>query len=217
MNTDSLSRLGLFSNLEPQQLDVLKQYSAIRSYPKNTVIIHEDDDASSLYAIESGKVEVYLNNEDGREIIINELSAGDTFGELGLIDDAPRSASIRTTKASKMIVIQKSGFDEVLSNHPELGLHILKHLTKRVRALSYSIRSLALMDVYGRVARLFLDLAEEEGGVLVIQHKLTQQDIANRIGASREMVARIMKELIKGGYIRQQGGTLIINESLSQS
>lgn len=134
MDTDSLSRLGIFSNLEPQQLEVLKQYSAIRAYPKNTVLIHEGDEASSLYAIESGKVDVYLNNEDGREIIINELSAGDTFGELGLIDDAPRSASIRTTKASKMIVIQKRGFNEVLTSHPELGLHILKYLTKRVRA-----------------------------------------------------------------------------------
>ena len=217
MNTDSLARLAIFSNLEPQKLDVLKQYSAIRTYPKNTVIIHEGDEASTLYAIESGKVDVYLSNENGREIIINELSAGDTFGELALIDDAPRSASVRTTKASKMIVIQKSGFNELLSSHPELGVHILKYLTKLVRSLSYSIRSLALMDVYGRVARLFLDLADEEEGVLVIHHKLTQQDIANRIGASREMVARIMKDLIKGGFIHQKGGTLIINESLSQS
>jgi CRP/FNR family cyclic AMP-dependent transcriptional regulator len=185
-----------------------------RSYPKNAIVINEGDEANSLYIILDGEVKVFLSNEDGREIIINTQGAGDHFGELALLDNAPRSASVMTTMKSTLGVISKEDFCTVITRHPELALKLIRELTRRVRLLSDSVKTLALMDVYGRVAKTLLGMAEDMDGNLVIENRPTQQDIANRIGASREMVARIMKDLTTGNYISLEGRRLVINEKL---
>ncbi|MDH3934796.1 MAG: helix-turn-helix domain-containing protein, partial [Gammaproteobacteria bacterium] len=147
-------------------------------------------------------------------IIINAQFAGDHFGELALLDDAPRSASVITTEKSTIGVIAKEDFHKVLAKNTDLSLNLIRELTRRVRLLSDNVRSLALMDVYGRVAKILLDMAQEEDGIMVINKRPTQQDIANHIGASREMVARILKDLTTGNYITIDGRRLIINEKL---
>jgi len=209
-----LENIAIFSGLSRPELDILENHMITRTFRKNTVIINEGDQANSLYIILSGMVKVFLSNEGGKEIIINTLGEGDHFGELALLDDAPRSASVMTTEKSSLGTISKTDFVNVVSKHPELALKLIQELTRRVRLLSENVKTLALMDVYGRVAKTLLGMAKHEDGMLLIENRPTQQDIANRIGASREMVARIMKDLATGDYISIDGKRLIINEKL---
>jgi CRP/FNR family cyclic AMP-dependent transcriptional regulator len=148
----------------------------------------------------SGHVKVFLSDEQGREVQLNRLGPGEYFGEVTL-DGGPRSASVMALEETRCAVVRRAELLGLIERQPELALHMLRRLARRVRALSENVRSLALMDVYGRVARLLLELAVEEGGKLVVQDKLTHQDIASRVGASRDMIGRIMKDLAVGGYI----------------
>lgn len=209
-----LSKIDLFADMPEEDLQAVSNLAATRTYPKNTIIISEGDDSDSLYCVLSGKVKVYLSDDDGREIIINILGEGEYFGELALLDDAPRSASVMTLEETKLAVISKSAFENCLSKNPQLALHIIRELSKRMRNLTQNVKSLALMDVYGRVARTLLDMAEPTGDKLEIRQKLTQRDIASMVGASREMVSRILKDLSTGGYITIQNKTITINEKL---
>ncbi|MGD8567082.1 MAG: Crp/Fnr family transcriptional regulator [Gammaproteobacteria bacterium] len=209
-----LRNVSLFSDFSEAELQAISNVTAVRTYPKNTIIISEGDNSDSLYAILSGKVKVYLSDDEGREIIINIQGAGEYFGELALLDDAPRSASVMTLEETRLAVISKSAFEECLTKHPELGLRIIRELSARLRHLTQNVKSLALMDVYGRVARTLLDMAEPSGDKLEIRQKLTQRDIASMVGASREMVSRILKDLSTGGYITIQNKTITINEKL---
>jgi CRP/FNR family cyclic AMP-dependent transcriptional regulator len=212
-----LENIAIFSGLSQPELEILENHMITRTFRKNTVVINEGDEARSLYIILSGKVKVFLSNADGKEIIINTQGNGEHFGELALLDDAPRSASVMTTEKSLIGVISKTDFVNLLTKHPELALKLTRELTQWVRLLSDNVKTLALMDVYGRVAKTLLAMAESEDGHLVIDKRPTQQDIANRIGASREMVARIMKDLTIGNYISIDGKRLIINEKLPDS
>ncbi len=209
-----LEDVAIFSGLSQDDLELLEHHMVTRSFQKNTIIINEGDEASSFFIIIKGAVKVFLSNEEGKEIIINAQGAGDHFGELALLDDAPRSASVITTEKSTIGVIAKEDFHKVLAKNTDLSLNLIRELTRRVRLLSDNVRSLALMDVYGRVAKILLGMAQEEDGIMVINNRPTQQDIANHIGASREMVARILKDLTTGNYITIDGRRLIINEKL---
>jgi CRP/FNR family cyclic AMP-dependent transcriptional regulator len=210
-----LHRVELFQGLTQDELDTLGSASSSRSFPKNTVVIHENDPADSLFVIESGRVKVYCSDKNGKEFIMNTQGAGDYFGELALLDDSTRSASVRTVEKSTFCIIYKDDFNRMLEQHPKLARHLIRNLAQRVRKLTADVKSLALQDVYGRVANVLMDLSEERGdGSLYIPEKLTQQDIADRVGASREMVARILKDLTIGEYIRFEGRHIIINTRL---
>ena len=146
---------------------------------------------------------------------MNTLGPGDYFGELALLDDTTRSASVRTVEKSEFRIVMKEDFSGVLEAHPSITKQLISNLAGRVRKLTADVKSLALQDVYGRVANVLMDLAEERGyGTLFIPEKLTQQDIADRVGASREMVARILKDLTIGEYIRFEGRHIVINTRL---
>jgi len=177
----------------------------------------EGEDAISLYVRITGGVKVSMNNEEGKEIILNSLGPGEYFGEMALIDDQPRSASIVTIENSKFLIINKPAFHHILEQRPNIAIGLLKNLSKRIRSLSDNVKSLALMDVYGRLAKMLLNMAKEKDGRLIIEQKLTQQDIASRIGSSREMVARILKDLSNGGYISIESKRIIINEKLPKA
>jgi len=209
-----LEDVAIFSGLSQADLELLEHHMVKRSFQKNTIIINEGDEANSFFIIIEGAVKIFLSNEEGKEIIINAQGPGDHFGELALLDDAPRSASVITTEKSVIGVISKEDFHRVLANNTDLSLNLIRELTRRVRLLSDNVRTLALMDVYGRVAKILLDMARDENGKMVINNRPTQQDIANHIGASREMVARILKDLTIGNYITIDGKQLTINEKL---
>lgn len=209
-----LEKVRLFSGLNDEEIALLEQHAATRTYGANTIVINEGDEAVSLYVIVSGLVKVFLADEKGKEIVINIQGEGEYFGELALIDEAPRSASVMTMEKSRFMIIRRVDFRAVLEKHPRMATALMESLAGRVRLLSENVRSLALLDVYGRLAKTLLSLAEEQDGRLVIPQKLTQQEIASRIGSSREMVARILKDLTTGGYISIENRHIIINERL---
>jgi len=186
--------------LSDTELKAVSQRAVARTFPKNTVVVNEGDRTDSLYIVVSGRVKIYLSDEKGKEIVLNEAGPGEYFGEM-VLDEGPRSASVMTLEPTRFLIVPKEDFREFVAKSPEFSLHLVCKLIRRVRALTSNVKSLALMDVYGRVARMLLELAKERDGVRVIEGRPTQQEMASRIGASREMVNRILKDLSEGGYI----------------
>ena len=210
-----LEKIEIFTGLSQKELESLSQSVVLRAYPKNTVIINEGDLADSLYIIDSGRVKVYCSDKNGKEFIMNTLGVGDYFGELALLDDDKRSASVRTLEKSNFCIIYKDDFSRVLDEQPNIAKTLIRNLTRRVRKLTLDVKSLALQDVYGRVANVLNDLATlRDPSSSIITEKLTQQDIADRVGASREMVARILKDLTIGDYISFEGRQIVIHGKL---
>lgn len=195
--------------LPPPLLEQLGAVATTRAFAKHAIIVSEGDDTGSLFVILSGRVKVFVSDADGHEVQLNRLGPGEYFGEVTL-DGGPRSASVMALEETRCAVVRRGELAEMIERHPELALHIARKLARRVRALSESVKSLALMDVYGRVARLLLELAEEREGRLVIGEPLTHRDIASRVGASREMISRILSDLADGGYVRKEAGQLVI-------
>lgn len=209
-----LQNIPLFSMLEQKELDALSSHAVTKSYPKNSVIINEGDRTDSMYVIMSGRVKIVLTDENQKEVIIDIQHPGDYFGELALLDEAPRSASVKTMENSTFLIISKHQLQKCLREHPKIGIGLIRGLAQRLRATTDNVKSLALLDVYGRIARTLLQLAKEEDGRQVISDKLTHQDLAKMVGASREMVSRIMKDLADGGYIKTEGRKITIKEKL---
>jgi CRP/FNR family cyclic AMP-dependent transcriptional regulator len=199
--------------LSEAELKTVTQRALTRAFPKNTVVVTEGDRTDSLYIVVSGRVKVYVSDEKGKEIVLNEAGPGEYFGEL-VLDEGPRSASVMTLEPTRFLVVPKEDFKEFVASSPEFALHLIRKLIRRVRALTNDVKSLALMDVYGRVARMLLDLAVERDGTLVIEDRPTQQEMANRVGASREMVNKILKDLTEGGYIAVERERITIARTL---
>lgn len=210
-----LQKISLFQGLSSHDMAALFSHSVARTHKKNTVVIHEGDNSDSLYVILAGRVRVYLGDEEGKEVDLNILGAGEYFGELAAIDNFPRSASVITLEECRFSVVSKKEFDSCLTKNPQIAVRIIDELSTRFRSMTENVKSLALMDVYGRVARTLINLAaESDEGKLVIKQKLTQQDLANMVGASREMVSRILKDLTRGGYITVKNKYITIQEKL---
>ena len=191
-------------------LEEIASAATVRAFPRHAVIVTESDATDTIYVLLSGKARVYVSDEKGREVVLNQLGPGEYFGEITL-DGGPRSASVMALEECRCALIRRAELTAFIERNPGFALHAVKKLAHRVRELTESIRSLALMDVYGRVARLLLELAEEKNGVLVIDEPLTHKEIAARVGASREMISRIFSDLNDGGYLRKdEAGRLVI-------
>ena len=212
-----LNTFDLFNYLEQKEIDDVLSHVHHRNFRKKTQIVTEGDDSHSLYFLLEGKVKVYLNDKSGKEIIINTHVPGDFFGELGLVKSIPRTASVMTLEECKIGVMQEFDFKHCISNYPAFSIALIENLSTRLIEATETIRKLGLMDVYQRIAVTFLNLSEVRGDVRVIPEKLTQQNIASRVGASREMVARILKDLRTGGYITQEPHGITINRALPHS
>ncbi|MGD8907724.1 MAG: Crp/Fnr family transcriptional regulator [Chromatiales bacterium] len=209
-----IENISIFAGMAPADRALIEQRVVKRSFPKNTIVLSEGDSSDSLYLILSGKVKVFLNDENGKEAIINYQEAGEYFGELSLIDDSTRSASIMTVEKSTLAAITKQAFHQIMKENPDIAIHLLKDLVHRIRALTEEVKSLALSDVYGRLSKALLSMAVKRGDEWVIEEPFTQQELANRIGASREMVCRIFKDLVKGGYLTTGQKQTIIHKAL---
>jgi len=207
------SKFPSFLGMQDQELQSLSAHAKLQSFPRNKIVIHEGDHTDSVYVIHSGRVKVFLYGKNGKEIDLNVLGPGEYFGEM-VLDSGPRSASVMTLEAAQFFIIPQSVFREFVIKHPEFAMRLIKTLIFRTRGLLNNVRSLASLDVYGRVARLLLDLAVEEDDKLVILGKLTKQEIANRVGASREMISRVFKDLSTGGYIELAKDRITIAKTL---
>ena len=210
---NTLHNAALFHGLDVTVIKQLAEQVVVRQFPKNSVIVTQGDETDSLYVIMEGKVDVYLQNDKGKEIIINTLGENDSFGELAPLGGIPRQASIITTENSVLVVISRQIFMDTLLTKPAISMRIINRLISLIADLTEEVSSLALEDVYNRVVRVLYKHADEIGDKLVTE-KLTQQDIALRVGATREMVHRILKELKTGGYISIEGKHITIEKKL---
>jgi CRP/FNR family cyclic AMP-dependent transcriptional regulator len=199
-------------------LVAVARHGGTRSFAANTVLIHEGDESDAIYIVLSGRIKAYSAGSQGREIVLDELGPGQYVGELAL-DGERRSVSIKTLEPTTCCVVQREGLDAFLAEHPEFAGHLTRKLIRMVRRLTEQVKSLALQDVYGRVTRVLMELSEPVDGHAeqrIVRQKLTQQDIADRVGSSREMVHRVMKELSIGNYVSPDENTklLVIRKKL---
>ena len=215
-NKAFLRRVPLFSGLNPGQLELLTIGSARRSYPRGRTIVSEGEPSQSMYILLAGRAKVQRSDSEGKEVILAVLGSGEFFGEMSLIDDAPRSASVVTLETCEFMAVSKDAFKAMLQQSPEVSMALMRGLVRRLREADQKIETLALLDVYGRVARVLLDFSEIIDGERVVKNKLPRQEIAKMIGASREMVSRVMKGLELDGFIVPiPEGRLVLREKLS--
>jgi CRP/FNR family cyclic AMP-dependent transcriptional regulator len=184
-----------------------------RAFPKSTVLIHEGDVGDALYIILSGRVKVYASNQEGKEVVIDFHGPGEYVGEMSL-DGAPRSASVMTVEPTSCAIVNRAQFREFMRAHPDFAWHLIEKLIHRVRVATENVKSLALSDVYGRLVRLLNTLAQPVDDHRVVPEKLTQQEIAARVGASRDMIGKLMKDLTAGGYLAVEDRTITIHRKL---
>jgi CRP/FNR family cyclic AMP-dependent transcriptional regulator len=207
-----LLKISMFAGLSEEQLEQLARMALQRKVARHTTIVRAGDVTDSLFVIVSGSAKVLNRDSEGREVILTLLGAGECFGEMALIDGSPRSADVIANEACELLVIGKRDFTKALAENVDLCLNIMKSLVLRLREANRKIESLALMDVYGRVAKLLLDFSVEENGLRVIRRKVSKQDMAKMVGASREMVSRVMKDLEGSGAIRVEEGRIVLKQ-----
>ncbi len=190
-------------------LQAIAATGVVRKFPKHAVLINEGEQNDSLFIVLTGKVKVYASNEAGKEVVIDFHGPGEYVGEM-MLDGSPRSASVVTVEPTSAAIVNRAHFREFILSHPEFALHLIEKLIARMRRATENVKSLALSDVYGRLIRLLNALAQPVEGRLVVAEKLTQQDIAERVGSSRDMISRLMKDLVAGGYVAIEDRNIVI-------
>jgi len=190
----------LMASLEPP-VARLAARGIVRNYRKNTIILNEGEPGDSLFVLLQGQVKVYATDENGREITYGTIQAGDYFGEMSL-DGGPRSASVMTLEPCLCVLVTRAAVQQHLAEAPEFALQLVTQVIRRARSATETARQMALLDVYGRV----IHTLEGQCGPATMQTpvqltQITHQQIASRVGASREMVSRLLKDLEKGGYV----------------
>jgi CRP/FNR family cyclic AMP-dependent transcriptional regulator len=214
VSTTVLRNVPLFSGFADDQLATLTQVVTRRSVPRGSMLMAQGDPTDSLYIIISGRLKVMMGDAEGKEVILAMLGPGEIVGEMGLIDDSPRSATVTAVEPSELLAISKREFRRCLAENFDMAMGVMRGLVRRLREADRKIGSLALLDVYGRVARLLIDMSENVNGQKVVTKRLPKQDIAKMIGASREMVSRVMKDLQLGGYIEPRGSTIVLRDKI---
>ena len=190
------------------------------SFPKDALIVGQDDQGDSLYIIEKGRVKVVLYGESGREVILAIFRDGDFFGEMSLLDGEPRSANVMALEPTVALVLSRENFERHLAEHPGTALRVLAEMSIRLRQADGVIGNLALLDVYGRVARILNNLAQKEGETqdegILIRERPTQQELASMIGTSRETVSRVLSEFQRRGFLSSQGKSVLLSHGFAE-
>jgi CRP/FNR family cyclic AMP-dependent transcriptional regulator len=212
-----LKKVPFLSQESDESINELSERAKKVGFTKRTFIITEGDDTDCLFILLSGKVRVFSSDDEGKEVTLFTQEAGSYFGELALLGNEPRSASVVALEKTTCGVISKADFKRWLGKHPEVAFNLIHDLSHKVVQVSGKIKQLALLNVYERTIRTLLDLATEKDGVSIISERPTQQELANMVGASREMVNKIMKELTKGEYIAVNEKSLTIEKKLPAS
>lgn len=197
--------------LPDRMLAALERWTQIRRYPKNTIVVSQGDRGESVFFILEGRVKVYVSDDGGDQVVVAMQGRGEYFGELSL-DDGLRSASVMTLEPTQLAVVPKSQFGELVASEPEIAVQLIGHLIGRVRTLTERVTDLALMDVYGRLVKLLNDQSTARADGTRSMPRLTQQDLAEHVGASREMVSRIFKELVTGGYVSVTANEIVVHK-----
>lgn len=216
-NLDRLRNVPLFSLIDDDQFEQLKKSVMSKRYPKGNTICSCNDKPDKFYFIEKGSVKVSITNDEGKEIILAVLTEGEYFGEMALIDGQPRSADVETREKTTLHIVFKEDFERVFTGNNEITSSLLCTTTQRLREANKKIESLALLDVYQRIARVFDSISILKDGKKFVEKRITHQDIANMVGASRERVCKIMRTLEQSDYISKINNIICINKKLPYS
>jgi CRP/FNR family transcriptional regulator, cyclic AMP receptor protein len=216
-NLELIRRVPLFSMLTPTQAESVAEAVIKRRFKRGEMIVEQGKKSNALFIILTGRARVITSDARGREVILATMSPGDYIGEMSLIDNEPHSASVRCEVQTDVLMLGRVEFARCLPENTSMAYAVMKGLVQRLRNADRKIESLALMDVYGRVARALIDASEPDGeGQNIIRDKVSRQDLAKMVGASREMVSRVMKDLEERGYIEtMDNGAVVIRERLS--
>lgn len=216
-NLDLIRRVPLFTTLSDQHAESMANAVVKRRYKRGELLVEQGKKTNTLYILLAGRARVLTSHTGGREVILATMGQGDYIGEMSLIDDEPHSATVRAEMQTDVLLLSNGEFARCMPDQGTVAYAVLRGLTKRLRLADRNIQSLALMDVYGRVARVLLDSAMPDlNGQLMIREKISRQDIAKMVGASREMVSRVMKDLEQSGFIeRLEQGSIHIKDRLA--
>ena len=215
-NLDLIRRVPLFSLLRKEEALCIADSVVKRRYQRGEIVIEHGKKSNALFILLTGRARVLSADSRGREVILAVLQSGDYVGEMSLIDNEPHSATVRAEIKTDMLILGRAELAHCLPENSSLSYAIMRGLVRRLRLANRQIESLALLDVYGRVARMLLDMSEMDGEVKIIRHKVSRQDLAKVVGASREMVSRVMKDLEGRGMVHtQENGWVIIKEQLT--
>lgn len=216
-NLELLRRVPLFAALTPTQSASIADAIVKKRFKRAEIIVEQGKKTDALYIILTGRARVMSTDSRGREVILATLQPGDYIGEMSLIDDEPHSATVRTEIQTDVLMLDRDAFSRCLPENSSMSYNIMRGLVQRLRHADRKIESLALMDVYGRVARSLIEFAVDDGqGNLKIRDKISRQDLAKMVGASREMVSRVMKDLEERGFVQTQAdGSMLVKERLS--
>ena len=211
-NLDLLRRVPLFSLLTVAQAELISGAVIKRRFKRGEALVEQGQKSDALFILLMGRARVMTCDSRGREVILATLSQGDYLGEMSIIDNQPHSATVRAEVQTDVLMLGRAEFARCLTENASMSLVVMRGLVKRLRHADRKIESLALLDVYGRVAHALLDFAMPDAqGQLIIKDKISRQDLAKMVGASREMVSRVMKDLEERGFIEAQpsGATLL--------
>ncbi|MFM9914698.1 MAG: Crp/Fnr family transcriptional regulator [Rhizobacter sp.] len=215
-NLDLIRRVPIFSLLTNDQAQGIADSVVKRRYRRGEIIVEHGRKSNALFILLTGRARVLTADSRGREVILAVLQSGDYVGEMSLIDNEPHSATVRAEIQTDMLILGRPEFARCLPENSSLSYAIMRGLVARLRSADRQIESLALLDVYGRVARSLLDMAEVIGDTKIIRNKVSRQDLAKVVGASREMVSRVMKDLEERGMIEtQENGSVVLKERLT--
>lgn len=209
-----LAQLPLFAALDEESSEALRSAMREERKERGEVIFHEDDDGDRLYVVLDGKVKIYRTSPDGRENMLAVLGPGDMFGELSLFDPRPRTASVATVTDSTLLSLAHDDLRPWLTGRPGVAAHLLQALAQRLRRTNEAMADLVFSDVPGRVAKVLLDFgtrfgtATDEG--VRVTHDLTQEELAQLVGASRETVNKALSDFVSRGWILLEGRTVTL-------
>jgi CRP-like cAMP-binding protein len=214
VNQHPLARVPLFSGLSDDDLTTLAGILRRRRYTRGDTIFHEGDPGNSLFIIEGGEVRIGLSSLEGREITLALLKAGDFFGELTLLDGEPRSADAVAKETTQALVLQRDDFVRFLQARPRAAVNLLAVMSKRLRHTDQMLQDVAFLDVPTRLARTLVQLADGRGEQgedgIVISSRLTQSELADMIGATRESTNKWLRTFERQGLVRHQNGRLTV-------
>ena len=215
-NVDLVRRVPMFSVLTEAQAWTLSQSIVKKRYKRGETIVEQGGRSNALFIILAGRARVLSVDARGREVILALLHPGDHVGEMSLIDGQPHSASVVAEVQTDVLMLGRVAFLQSLPENSSMSFSIMRGLVQRLRRADSKIESLALMDVYGRVARALLEMSDIDGEQRLIRAKVSRQDLAKMVGASREMVSRVMKDFEQRGFVAERDdGCVLLREHLS--
>jgi CRP/FNR family transcriptional regulator, cyclic AMP receptor protein len=214
--SEVLVNAGIFRGIDRDAVATLTRELKPVSFRRGHVVFVEGEPGSELYIIVTGKVKIGRRSRDGRENLLAVLGPSDVFGELSVFDSGPRTSSVTAVTAVNAVAMDREALRVWMKAHPEIGEQLLRVLARRLRDTNDNLADLIFTDVPGRVAKLLLQLSQRfgvahtDGDAIRVEHDLTQEELAQLVGASRETVNKALADFVERGWIRLQGKCVII-------